>query len=495
MLKDSKNFTVIDDWSAYPFWISQDQKNIALRVAPLLLCVWLFFLLGFKTEISNLGDEAGYHAGGVLLAKSLWNGTFLQDAFNKDNFKFPGYYVLAGIFYFLFGENQLLLRALGFFPFFGLALVVTNIVSLIAGSRARNFAMLAVLFSPVFISFSLRIYRDIYIVFGIALVLHAFITVTQQNLPLRKIISIYSLLGLGIITMMRSPMLSITLIIVIVSLLLCWTHSLPHKSQLFMFMMVGLFLAGILFFARTQLIDLISQTFLFTKDTELSTTQVTALSGFSFRTPEDMLNALMTPSFLLITIVAKLSGFTLGSHPFLNQNNEVNRSLFELIENFQPSHWGGVLWEDVLLMSGMQWIVHFLLLPFLIAGILGIWRYNRKALFILGTLWITFSIITIFSGNEERWGLPNMIVYYVVTAVGYGMYGMLFKQLFPFYYSFLICVIFARFIGVDVPMIVVFLVTFFVMSRQKISPIGFLEDNVVQPFQSMSVIIRDHTSV
>jgi len=214
------------------------------------------------------------------------------------------------------------------------------------------------------------------------------------------------------------------------------------------------------------------------------------LSNYSFRTANEMITALFDPKFLLITIFSKLSNITLGSHPFLNSNQ--GSAIFDLIENFQPEAWEGYKWEDVLLTKGFQWMVHFLLLPYFIAGFVGILRFKRKVLIPLITLWITFALITIFIGNDERWGLPIMLVYYVITSIGYGWYGNRLKKFFELTYGLLIGVVAVRIIGYQVPMLVVPIFLFIVFSRQKINPFNFPESNGVPPVQSREFTSRDH---
>jgi len=490
MQPEFQTFSTIDHRSANPFWMSENQKNVALRFLPFLLVIWLFFLLGFKTEISSFGDEGVYHNGGLILASSLAKGTFLKDVFDKDMFKYPGYYGFAGVTYFLFGENPLLVRVFGIIPLLGLSLIIANMASLIAGERARNFAMLSIFFSPILFFFSIMLLRDIYILFGVGLVLHTLIAIIQLHLPFKKIFSIPALLGLGIIYLMRFPMIAISLIVVIISLLLSWALSLSLNRRRLAFILVTFIIVGALYFAYLPLVDLISQTFFAGQELEASISSISYLSDYSFRTANEMITALFDPKFFVITIFSKLNNITLGAHPFLNSHNDV--SLFNLISNFKPESWGGYKWEDVLLTKGLQWMVHFLLLPYFIAGFVGILRFNRKVLIPLFMLWITYAFITIFTGNDERWGLPIMLVYYVIISIGYGLYGNRLKKFFVLTYGLLIGVVAVRILGYQVPMLVVPIFLCIVFLRQKINPVDLPESNGVPPVQSREFTSRDH---
>lgn len=473
MQQDSRVFTTIDARAGQPFWMSRRQVDTSLRFIPLLLAIWIIFLLGFKTEINPLGDEGGYHDGGVLLANSLAKGTFLQDAFDQDMFKYPGYFALAGILYFIFGEYSLLLRVVGIVPFLGLALVIANMASLIAGERARNFAMLSVFFSPIFLYFSLMLNRDIYIILCLAIVLHAVVAVTQLGLSPRRLLSPPVLLALAIIFLMRAPQLAITLGLSLVTMVLCWSISFSRRRRQVVFILTVLFMAGTVYLARGPLLEIMAQTFFEGQQRVISTTQLSALSNFSFTSIGEMLAALLHPKFVVITLVAKLSSFTLGPHPFVRVE-EGQGSILDLFGNFQPGAWGSYQWEDVLLINGLQWIPHFLLLPFLIAGLIGIWRYNAKALITLGSIWAAYAVLTIFSGNETRWGLPIVVVYYVVTAIGYGWYGGRIRHLWLLSAIMISMVIWVRgYYGFPVPMIIVPVVLFGLMFVLTIKPVGY----------------------
>jgi hypothetical protein len=469
MRSDSSFFVAVDPRAAQPLFCSQVQKNTIQKYLPLLLLIWVTFLLGFKLEVSPLGDEGGYHEGGVLLANSLANGTFLQDAFDKDLFKYPGYYSLAGVLYFVFGEHGLILRVFGLLPFLGLAVVVANTASLIAGERARNFAMLSVFFSPVFIRFSLVLYRDIYIVFALAVVLHAVIAFTQLNLSLRKLLSRHVLLAIALIYFVRTPQLGITLGISIVTLASCWSLSLSRRKKNIAILVVLLSGASTIYLSGDFLLRNMNEVFFVADDITISTTQLSAVSNFSFTSVEGMLDALTNPKFLVVTLSAKVSSLALGPHPF--SYSEDGLSILTLFQNFDVKAWGDIAWEDVLLINGLQWIPHFIFLPLFIAGLIGIWQYNIKAMIALGCVWITYAILTTYSGNETRWGLVITVIYYLVTSVGYGMYGAKIKGAWASSGWLFFGVLLARAFGFPVPMLVVPVVLFGFMVAQKIRPI------------------------
>jgi len=417
----------IDYRSANPFYISRKQAYYALIALPLILSIWFFFLLWFKNEINTMGDERGYHVGGVYLANSLLNGTFFQDLFDKDLFKYPGYYGFAGLVYSIFGESQLLLRAFGILPLLGLAIVVGNVTCLIVGERARSFAMLCVVFSPVFLFFSLQLYRDIYIIFAVAVILHATIAAIQLKLPLRSLLSLPVLLALILLYLLRTPQLYITIALLLLALMVCWGLSFYGIKRKLVLLSVVAVTAVMVFVLRGSLLEIMSQVFFEGEDRVIAITQLNVLSSYAFTNIEEMLSALFDPKFIIITFIAKFTALSLGPHPFVRAGEE-QLSVLDLFGVFPYGAWGGYQWVDVFLVYGLQWIPQFLLLPFFIAGLIGLWRYNGKIFVVLFLMWGFYSVLTIFSGNEVRWGLPNLLVYYVITASGFGWYRQQLNQ-------------------------------------------------------------------
>lgn len=445
----------IDSEARSPFWMSSRQINVTFKLFIVMLLIQFVILFGFKTEINTLGDELDYHNGGVLLANSLANGTFLSDAFDTTLFKYPGYYALAGIVYFIFGESPSVLRFIGVIPLFGLSVVAANIAALVAGERARIFCMLIVLFSPIFIFFSTIIVRDIYIAFALVIILHALILNIQANLSPLALLTRPVLLAVGLLFFFRFPQLIVTLTISFISLVLCWSFSLPKNKQRLGFLIAATLTAGSAVLSRGAILEMIEGIFFEGKENAVSTTQLSALADYSFNTPAEMLAALMNPVFVVTTFIAKLTALTLGPHPFARvELGGVN--IYNLFSEFSTDAWGGYQWEDVLLVYGLQWIPQFVLLPFFAAGLVGISRFAPKVLISLGLVWVTYSIATIFSGNEVRWGLPNLIVYYLVTAIGYGWYGGRVKNFFLLSGGFFLSIIIVRVgLGVFIPMAVV----------------------------------------
>jgi hypothetical protein len=452
--------------------MSPEEKRLAIRVSPFVIVIWLIFLFGFKTEFGFVGDESGYHDGGVFLARSLANGTFLADALNPDLFKYPGYYGLAGIFYFLFGEHSLMLRALGLLPLLGLAVVVANTSALVSGERARNFGYLAVLFAPVLLFFSLQLYRDIFVVFAIAVVLHRTIAVTQLNLGPKFFVT-YPVIGAFVlIFFFRSPQVFITAVSVIVTYAISWALSLSVRKRgpalIALFSLV--FLGGLL--AADMLLQIVQDNYFTSSQREdVTISTYTALSSFSFASPRDMLVAFTNPAFVAKALILKLTGFALGPHPF--SEIEGSGSILNLFGSFQPADWGNYRWEDVLLVYGLQWLPHWMFLPFLIAGLIGLWRFNVKALIALATVWLLYAGITLFTANETRWGLPMVLVYYVIVAIGYAWYAGRITQYWFVGGALFVSVIAVRMWFFPVPMIVVPLALLVLMLIAKPLPIGF----------------------
>ena len=161
----------------------------------------------------------------------------------------------------------------------------------------------------------------------------------------------------------------------------------------------------------------------------------------------------MNPIFLAKALVIKVTEFALGLHPFAQSDNSA--SLTGLFGDYNPMDWGGASRVDALLVFGLQWISHFLLLPFLAVGFFGLWRYNPRGLIVLSVLWLVFSVVTLFTGNATRWGLPSMLVYYVMVAVGYAWFAGRIYQFFFFTIGLLVAVVAVRLTLFPVPMIVV----------------------------------------
>lgn len=452
------NRCVVDPQAANPFWMSKREKSLLVKVLPFLLSIWILWLLGFKTEISPYGDEGGYHDGGVLLANSLSAGTFIQDAFNPDLFKYPGYYGLAGLIYYFFGEHQQLLRALGLLPFIGLALSLANISALIGGERARNITLLLAVFSPTFFYFSLQLYRDIYIVLAITLILHRLVAITQLKLPYRDFFTYSVIFSFLLIILFRSAQALLVLASVVTSLVLIKAESYSSRQRRWAYGITFLVLGAMAWLAQDILNEIIQETFFrhFAIEDQYSIQHFSALSQFTFTSADEMTRAFLNPIFVIKALILKITGFSLHSHPFAQ--SEGATSLFDLFGEYNPISWGGYLWEDTLLIYGLQWVLHFLLLPYLVAGLFGLWRYNRKALIALGTLWATFAAVTLFTANEIRWGLPGMLVYYTMVAVGVAWFSGRINQILLLSISMFIGVIAVRILFFPVPMILIPLV-------------------------------------
>ncbi|MEN8131639.1 MAG: hypothetical protein ABFS45_15890 [Pseudomonadota bacterium] len=444
---------VSKDRKTSPFWMSRSQKAALTYIIPLIGGLWLFILFFFKNELNPLGDETGYHRRGVLLANSISEGSFFADVFNTDLFKYPGYSALAGFVYYVFGEFPLLLRALGFIPFFVLAVVVANMATLIAGERARIFAFLTALLSPVLFFFSLQLYRDIYIACAVSIVLHAIVAYAITEKQLKSNVTPALLLAFAVLYFMRTPQFWLMLVLAVPSLLVIKALSFSRQKKIVVIVAsFSLITISVIIF-REDLMQLISQTFFEDTESVITTTQLSALSGYSFSSAEEILSALLDLKFILITIVAKLTMFFLGPHPFARSG--AGQDIMTLFNGFEQNDWGGYQWIDVLLVYGLQWIQNISLLGFLLAGLMGLWSFNRKVFLVFAGFYAAYAIITIFSGNETRWGLPIYILYCIIPALGYSWFGKRLRLIFPVLTLLFIGIIIVRWFGVFVPMIVV----------------------------------------
>lgn len=441
------------DRALNPFWMPRQQRYLTFFALPIVFTIWLIFLLAFKQNINDFGDEKLYHQGGIALSQSITNGTFLQDALNKDAFKHPGYFALAGVTYWLFGENSLLLRSFGFIPFFFLAVVISNIAALVCGERARLFAYLTALCNPVFLFFSLQLLRDIYLVFAVTLVTHAIICCAQAGLRLRYILTAPVLASMTTIYLFRYAQGMLTLFIFLSCLGTIFAFSTPLKRRKFSVILLISVTAIAGYLLRNHFLSMITDTFFDGVGQQISTTQLAALSDFSFGSADEMLAALINPKFLAVMLVAKLSNFALGPHPF--SRTESNADLMDLFGNFSSASWGGYQWEDVLLVYGLQWMQNFAMLAFLVAGLLGLWRFNKKIFSVIVLHWAAYSIVTIFSGNEIRWGLPTMVLFCIIPSFGYALFSNRLKRFQLLSATFLLFTVAVRPLGVPVPMIAV----------------------------------------
>jgi hypothetical protein len=257
----------------------------------------------------------------------------------------------------------------------------------------------------------------------------------------------------------------------LVTVVLCWSLSFSQRRRQVTCVFTAMFLVAAVYLARDPLLEIMSHTLFEGQQREISTTQLSALSNYSFISAEKIISALLDPKFLVITLVAKFTSFSLGPHPF-SRVEEGGANILDFFSGqFQSNTWGGCQWEDVLLVYGLQWIPQFILLPCLVTGLVGILRYNDKALIALASIWVTYAALTIFSGNEWRWGLPMMLVYYVVLAMGYGLFGFI-KSLWLFSASISIIVVLVRAYGLPVPMIVIPIALLSAVFIIKVKPIS-----------------------
>jgi len=343
-------------------------------------------------------------------------------------------------------------------PFCLLAIVVANIASLIGGERARIFAFMTALFSPVLLFFSLQILRDIYIACAVAVILHAIVVFVQSKQSVRQFISLPLLFAFSVIYLTRRPQG-----ILMIAFAFFWVCNakvwlLPRNCRNYVFVALNLVFVGLIYIYCEGSSEILFSIFMDNPKGEISISHLSALSDVTFTSGNEMVAALMNPKFVLVTLVAKLTNFTLGAHPFTH--SEYNKNVLDLFEEFNPSSWGGYQWDDVLLVYGLQWIENWLLLVFLLAGLIGLWRYNRKVFVVMAMHWAIYAFITMFSANETRWGLPIMVIFCVIPALGYAWFGGRLNQLQPSMWMLFFVVIAVRFHGIAILMIIIPIVMF-----------------------------------
>ena len=437
------------------FWMSRRQKKVAILAIPIVICVWITLLFGFKREINYGTDETGYHYGGIYLANSMLRGKFIADALDENQFKYPGYYGFAAIIYTVFGKSHMILRAFGVIPLLLLPIIIANISSLLAGEKTRIFAYLTALFCPLFLCFSLLLMRDIYIIVAFSVILHALMVAINDDV--NKIAIFFKpsvLVSIFIIYVMRTPQAVITIYIVVYCIINNISAKIKGKKKYVVWIFTVIMTLVIVYLYRHKLIGLMSLN-LFDNNMNdvIYTTQYKMLAGYAFHSYDQMLSMLLNPRFLIPAVVFKLSSFFLGPHPFVR--SESGASILDLFGGFTPEPWGGSEWIDVMLIFGLQWIEHFIMLSFVIAGLIWLWKMNRKGLLILFVFWIAYAIITLFVGNETRWGLPILVLYCVIPSVGYAWIGLSIKKyFFVSCYMFLIIVL-VRYYVAPLPMLII----------------------------------------
>lgn len=438
-----------------PFHATTQQVRLMWQLGLPLMLLWWSLVLLFKLEPSNLSDELGYHQGGLLLAQALDNGGFVDALSETERFKYPGYYAVIGVLYWLVGEHSVLVRALGWLPYLLLALTVSNIAALIAGERARLLACGLVILCPVYLHYSMMIYRDIYIALGAALIMHAVVVAAQSEQWRRALLNWPMVAGCLIVYFMRTPQLYLVLVAATAALAISWAVSLSGIHRLMAGVLVVLVAVVTTQIFKQEFLDIIATTVFLSGfiDGGLEISHLKALSDTTFYSPEEVLAALQNPKFIATSAVLKLSEFFLWLHPFAQNLNQTDL-LSSLLLDYRPQDWGGYQWEDTLLVYGMQWMEHFALLPLVVTGVVELWRRQVRAFVVLLAFFSTFALITLFTGNVVRWGLPNMAVFYVCAAVGYVWRGRLITSLYLGGAMLLAVLLAARAMGIPVPMFV-----------------------------------------
>lgn len=442
--------------SQNPFHLTAGQVATLCRVLLLLVPVWLILVASFKLEPNPATDEPGYHHGAQLLSRSLERGTFLSDLNNEPGFKYPGYYALAATAYFSFGEHPIVVRALGLLAAIALAVVVSNTAAIVAGPRAKSFAMVLALMSPVYLFFSMGMYRDIFIALGAALILHALLAATSSRAGVWALARWPALLGYAIVFVMRTPQLVITLSAVAIAYLVSYVLSLQGRRRAAVALVFGTAIYLLITNYVDLLLDLVAQTVFLSGfvDGSLELSHLQALSDTSFSSPAEILSAFTSPKFVATSAVLKVSEFLLGLHPFAQSTGQASL-IDSMFGQYRTEAWGGYQWEDTLLVHGLQWVVHFALLPLVVTGIVGVFRWRVQASIALTATFCTFALITLFTGNVVRWGLPNMAIYCILAGAGFAWRDHRTIGLYLLCGNLLLAVTLLRAAGLAVPMIVV----------------------------------------
>lgn len=439
-----------------PFALTHQQATFLAKALILLIPLWVIFILGFKWNINSFGDEQGYHDAAVYLSGSLQRGTLLADLGDDSRFKYPGYYALAAIVYFVFGNHPVLLRTVGFVCYILLSIVIANASDIAGAKHPDRLSILLPLLSPTYFYFSMMLYRDIYVALGCGLILYALLLACRgQRATLRPLMAWPALLGYALVTLMRTPQIAVSLFIVVVPVLFSWVASKSGYRRILSIVAVSGVAAGAIFSLRHLFVQLVTREFFLSgyANGSLDLSHLQALDSTSIRSTDDLLQTLTQPKFLTTAIGLKLSEFLLGFNPFSATIDQPN--VYEsLMGNYRADQWGGYQWEDTLLVYGLQWIVQFAVLPLVILGIHSTLRRQPRVFLALSVHFLAFALLTVFTGNAVRWGLPNMAIFYIYASSGLAVRESRLIWLYLFEGLLVLLTIAVRSISLPIPMIV-----------------------------------------
>jgi hypothetical protein len=438
-----------------PFFTTPKQRGLMLLLSFFMVTAWLTLVVLFKQHPNPLGDESGYHDGGVRVAMALGRGSLDEVAFEISQFKYPGYYTIVGTIYWLFGEHSFLSRLLGLVPYFLLAVVLGNLSVLIAGERSRLWACSCALLCPLYLHYSTMMLRDIYVAFAFAIIMHSIVYSIASARGVGGLLNWPMAVGIAILLVMRTPQAFLGMAAAGAALVGYYVLGMTGWKRI-VFGLGGFAAAAVAAIVLSgQFAALVDETVFgsgFAAD-GLQISHFSVLSDRSFSSAQDIFGVLSDVRFVVQSLVLKVTEFFLGFHPFADTGDQADlwQSLFV---DFNPGDWGARQWEDVLLTMGLQWLFHFALLPLVVIGIVQIYKSDKAIFAALIILYLTISLPTVFTGNSLRWGLPAMGLLVVLASVGAVRGRALAAQLYGLWAVTLTILIAVRTAGLPVPMIV-----------------------------------------
>jgi hypothetical protein len=379
-----------------------------------LVPVWAALILLLKQDINTYGDEVGYHTWGLRLADEIGQGHYVEFVQTTDSLKYIGYYTAIGLIYTVFGPHHQIARAFNFLPLIATAIVAANIGRLIAGPKAARLALLLSLTCPLFTMFGIVLYRDAYVLFGVAIILHHIVATTATGRPpfairnISALVVAYVLLGA-----MRIPQavamgaLHGTTIALILAL-----ARRGYRLVGILATLIGITVIGppALNAARatTDEAVFVNGT---RKDIQVSKERLVDVGSSS-----DLVSAVIRQPLLLPTeYVQELTGTIMGPVPVTERGGPA-MSAFD--DEWDLNAWEGNERIDIILQDSLFWPFQLLLAPFVCYAIVEMARRRTAVFCALTATWVFYATVIAVQHNDARWGLP---MYFVMLA--FQVYG------------------------------------------------------------------------
>lgn len=398
-------------------FLPPETAKVLILALLVLVPIWLVLLFAFKSELNRDMDELNYHTIGAYMGEELLAGRYFDHIGDRGLMHYPGYYSIIAAVYALFGAHHQVVRFLNFLPFIGVAVVSSNIARLVSGPKAAQFALLASLMNPLLTMFALLLIRDIYIVFGVAVILHHMIgSIACRRIELSRGAVFPLAIAYSLLATMRTPqailmgLFHLLVIVVVVAF--------GSKRYRLFGSIAGSLLLVALWRSVTSFAVAEADSALFDRgqvsvEVSLGSTSDTVNSVASYW------DALVSaPGALLLAYAAKLTGHLLGPTPFA----EVTGPTYSVFEpQFNRVASGGFDRIDIVLSETLFFGFMAGLCAFAVAGILEL-AHSQKGVFLaLCVLWLCYATTTLLIGNDARWGLPLFLLVFIFQAHGWSI--------------------------------------------------------------------------